>query len=131
MVKLTKSTVDALSARDLDYIAWDDAIKGFGARFWPSGKGTFIFKHRVGGGRAGTARKPTFGTYGAVTVGDAAGFNLQMIGAMLGHANTQTTERYSHLGADPVRQATEAVAGQIAAAMNGDGAEVVEIRKGR
>jgi len=71
MTKLTKRSVDALKPRDRDHVAWDDQQKGFGARVWPSGKITFIFKYRVGGGRAGTIRKPTIGTYGAMTVDQA------------------------------------------------------------
>jgi hypothetical protein len=56
---------------------------------------------------------------------------LQIIGKMLGHTQSQTTQRYAHLAADPVKAAAASVAGTIAAAMSGaKPAEVVPIRKG-
>ena len=42
-----------------------------------------------------------------------------MIGKLLGHAQASTTERYAHLAADPLRQATERVGRRIAEALNG------------
>jgi len=56
--------------------------------------------------------------------------SLQMTGRLLGHTKTVTTERYSHLSADPVRAANEAIGQRIAAAMRGEregGAEVVDL----
>ncbi|MFN8829014.1 MAG: tyrosine-type recombinase/integrase, partial [Labrys sp. (in: a-proteobacteria)] len=44
----------------------------------------------------------------------AAGQGLPMIGKLLGHTQVQTTARYAHLAADPVRTAAEEVSGQIA-----------------
>ena len=41
-----------------------------------------------------------------------------MIGKLLGHTQVQTTARYAHLAADPVKMATDQVAGRIAAALN-------------
>jgi Site-specific recombinase XerD len=40
----------------------------------------------------------------------AAGQGLPMIGKLLGHTQVQTTARYAHLAADPVRLAADAVA---------------------
>jgi integrase len=40
-----------------------------------------------------------------------------MIGKLLGHAQVQTTARYAHLAADPVKMAADLVAGNIAAAI--------------
>lgn len=37
------------------------------------------------------------------------GMSLQMIGALLGHSQPQTTARYAHLAADPMRRAAEIV----------------------
>jgi len=51
--------------------------------------------------------------------GAAGGLSLPMIGKLLGHRATATTERYAHLAADPVRAANEAISERIAAAMNG------------
>jgi integrase len=52
----------------------------------------------------------------------AGGMSLPMIGALLGHSQPQTTHRYAHLSADPLRAASEAVAGGIFGAMNKHGA---------
>ena len=51
------------------------------------------------------------------SVGAGNGLSLPMIGAMLGHKHTATTQRYAHLAADPVRAAGEAVGARIVAAM--------------
>ncbi len=49
-----------------------------------------------------------------------------MIGKLLGHAQASTTQRYAHLDADPLRRASEIIAGRIAAALDGNGkAEIV------
>ncbi len=54
----------------------------------------------------------TFASFGA-----AGGLGLPIIGKLLGHANAATTQKYAHLGADPLRRASDSVAGAIAAAM--------------
>jgi integrase len=48
----------------------------------------------------------------------ASGQGLPMIGKLLGHTQVQTTARYAHLAADPVKTAADQVAGSIAAALN-------------
>ncbi len=65
------------------------------------------------------------------SVGAGAGLSLPIIGRMLGHTQAATTQRYAHLAADPVRQATEQVGATIAAAMSGSNAEVVELSRKR
>lgn len=47
----------------------------------------------------------------------AAGQGLPMIGKLLGHTQVQTTARYAHLAADPVKQAAERVALDLAQAI--------------
>lgn len=47
------------------------------------------------------------------------GASLPMIGALLGHTDTATTQRYAHLSNDPLRAATEAVGSALAAAILG------------
>ena len=54
----------------------------------------------------------------------AAGQGLPMIGKLLGHTQVQTTARYAHLAADPVRTAAEEVSGQIAQNLTANGALV-------
>jgi integrase len=48
----------------------------------------------------------------------AGGMSLPMIGALLGHSQPQTTARYAHLSADPLRAASEAVASRISSALD-------------
>jgi len=51
------------------------------------------------------------------SVGAGAGLGLPIIGKLLGHRNSKTTERYAHLAADPVRRAADSVSASIAKAM--------------
>jgi integrase len=53
------------------------------------------------------------------SVAASAGMGLPIIGKLLGHTQAQTTARYAHLASDAVKAAAAAVAGKIAAAMNG------------
>jgi integrase len=53
------------------------------------------------------------------SVAVAGGRSLPIIGALLGHSQAATTARYAHLGADPLKAASEAVGKAIEAAMNG------------
>jgi site-specific recombinase XerD len=48
----------------------------------------------------------------------AGGLSLPLIGALLGHKVVATTARYTHLTADPLRAANEAVGAIIASAMS-------------
>ena len=50
----------------------------------------------------------------------AAGQGLPMIGKLLAHSQVQTTTRYAHLAADPVKTAADAVSPNIARHLNGD-----------
>ena len=45
---------------------------------------------------------------------------LGMVGKLLGHASPTTTARYSHFADDPLRRASESIAGTIAAARRGE-----------
>lgn len=60
------------------------------------------------------------------SVAAASGQSLPIIGALLGHTQAATTQRYAHLSADPLRAASEAVAAHIAAALE-PGGEVAEL----
>jgi integrase len=51
------------------------------------------------------------------SVGVAAGLGRPIIGKLLGHSQPSTTARYAHLDADPLRSASEVIAGHIATAM--------------
>ncbi len=63
------------------------------------------------------------------SVAVAGGLSLPVIGALLGHTQAATTQRYAHLAADPLKQAAEMIGSRIAAAMAGKTAEVVQIAK--
>jgi len=54
------------------------------------------------------------------SVGAAAGMGLPIIGALLGHTQAATTQRYAHLSNDPLKAATEDVGRRIAEALNSD-----------
>ena len=62
----------------------------------------------------------------------SAGLSLPVIGALLGHTQPSTTQRYSHLLDDPLRAATERVGVIVTSAGAGQpAAPVVPMRSGR
>ncbi len=54
----------------------------------------------------------TYASFGA-----GGGLGLPIIGKLLGHTQSATTARYAHLDNDPLRRASESIAGRIAEAM--------------
>ena len=69
----------------------------------------------------------TYASFGA-----GSGLGLPIIGKLLGHTQAVTTERYAHLGNDPLRRASESIAGTISAAMGepaGKEAKIVPPRR--
>ena len=56
-------------------------------------------------------------TYAAVAA--RGGLSLPMIGALLGHSEPQTTQRYAHLVGNPVQAAAEQVGEAIRLALGG------------
>ena len=68
----------------------------------------------------------TYASFGA-----GGGFGLPIIGKLLGHTQASTTQRYAHLDADPLRRASDAIGGRIAAALDGKRGELVLIKKKR
>jgi integrase len=64
------------------------------------------------------------------SVAVAGGDSLYLVGKVLGHRQSGTTERYAHLADDPLRAVADRTARTIAAAMSSQperGAEVVEL----
>lgn len=61
----------------------------------------------------------------------SAGMSLPMIGALLGHTDAKTTQRYAHLAADPLRAAADKGGSAIAGHLNAGngGAEVITMRR--
>lgn len=62
----------------------------------------------------------TFASFGA-----AGGLSLPLIGALLGHKQAATTQRYAHLADDPVKRAADQAGSAVAAAMGANDGEVV------
>ena len=62
MPRITKRAVDALVAREREYMLWDHDIKGFGVRVHPSGRKVYLVKYR----HHGQVRKKTIGPHGAI-----------------------------------------------------------------
>jgi integrase len=54
-------------------------------------------------------------SYASIAAG--AGLSLPVIGKLLGHSQHQTTARYSHLAADPLREANNKVGEELARAL--------------
>lgn len=54
------------------------------------------------------------------SVAVSMGASLPMIAALLGHADSFTTQRYAHLHDDPLRAASELIGNRIAAAINSE-----------
>ena len=46
------------------YVTWDTEISGFGIMISPTGRKSYLFCYRVGGGRS---REPMIGVHGNVT----------------------------------------------------------------
>lgn len=69
-------------------------------------------------------------TYASMLV--SSGLSLPIIGALLGHTQVQTTQRYAHLADDPLREATKRV-GAIVEALGkgGKSGEIVKLHEER
>lgn len=65
-------------------------------------------------------------TYASVLV--SGGASLPLIGALLGHTQVQTTQRYAHLMDDPLREATNRVGAVIS---GNDSADVISLDRPR
>lgn len=57
------------------------------------------------------------------SIGAGAGLGLPIIGKLLGHKHPETTARYAHLDADPLRRASDRIGNAISVAM-GEGPSV-------
>lgn len=69
MPKLTKRVVDAAKPHpDRDVTLWDDSLRGFGLRTWPSGRKVFVIQYRNAQGRL---RRLTVGELGRLTPEEA------------------------------------------------------------
>jgi integrase len=65
-------------------------------------------------------------TYASILV--SSGLSLPIVGALLGHSNPATTNRYAHLADDPLREATE-LSSNVIAATKTAGGKIVPLKK--
>ncbi len=65
-------------------------------------------------------------SFASVAVG--SGQSLPVIGALLGHTQPGTTQRYAHLAADPLRAASDAIGARISHALSNDTKKTPELR---
>jgi integrase len=63
------------------------------------------------------------------SVGAVGGLSLLMIGKLLSHKEQSTTEKYAHLFGDPIKEASNMIGSRIAAAMEGNQAEVINLQR--
>ena len=63
MAKLTKRVVDAAPAGEVDSFIWDDELRGFGLRVYPSGKKVYVAQCRANG----RLRRINIGVHGPMT----------------------------------------------------------------
>lgn len=63
MARITKRPVDAAAPTDKEFFLWDDELKGFGLRVYPSGRKMYLAQFRAGG----RLRRVNIGLHGAMT----------------------------------------------------------------
>ena len=72
MVKLTKRSADDAEIRTGRYTLFDDDLKGFGLRVFPSGAKSWVVEYRAGqGGRRAAKKRLTLGSLGTLTPDEA------------------------------------------------------------
>jgi integrase len=71
--------------------------------------------------------------HGFASVAVADGSSLYLVGKVLGHSQARTTERYAHVGADPMRVVADRTSRKIDAALRGrgDDTKVVRLKRRR
>jgi integrase len=74
--KLTKRLVEAIEPTGRDVFLWDDAVKGFGLRVYPSGDRSYVFQYKPRGCTRST--RITIGSHGPITVEEARAQALQL-----------------------------------------------------
>ncbi len=65
--------------------------------------------------------------HGFASTAAAMGESLLLIGSLLGHSDTTTTQRYAHLSSDPRRAAADRISGRLAAVLRAEPGEVVPL----
>jgi integrase len=78
MGKLAKRTIEALAPGEIDYIAWDQDVPGFGVRVMPSGRKSFVLQYRAGR----RSRRMVLGYVNVVTPEQARTMAIQHLAAL-------------------------------------------------
>src|SRR5512147_2700770 len=78
MGKLTKRSIEALAPGEIDFIAWDDDVPGFGVRVMPSGRKSFVLQYRAGR----RSRRMVLGYANVVTPEQARTMAIQHLAAI-------------------------------------------------
>lgn len=68
--------------------------------------------------------------HGFASVGVAAGESLFIVGKLLGHKRSRTTERYAHLAPEPAKAAADRTGARLEAMLRGGSADVTTLRPG-
>ncbi|WP_418648789.1 tyrosine-type recombinase/integrase [Thauera butanivorans] len=100
MPKLTKSYVERLPAAERETFVWDDEIKGFGLKLFPSGARSFVFQYRTPEGKV---RRLTIGKFSDALTADQArrqakGYALEVHGGRDPQGEKQERRRALTLG---------------------------------
>ena len=93
--KISKRTVDQLSAGDRDNLLWDAEVKGFGVRCRQSGAKYYIVKMRAGGRQ----RWLTIGRHGSPWTPDTARVEAKRLLGLKAGGKDPATERDRQKGA--------------------------------
>src|SRR5690348_7168948 len=88
-IRLSNAVADHAKQGLSRCIIWDSELAGFGLRVSATGARTWIARYRAGGGRSGTQRQMTLGTYPKVSAPKARDAATKVLAA-------------AALGADPV-----------------------------
>lgn len=102
MVKLTKRIVDDAPPREAPYFLWDDAVRGFGLRIFPTGRKAFYVDYRTGGDR----KRMLLGAYGPLTVEESRRLALSTLGGAV-KGDDPLTERRTQRNSMTVAQLCE------------------------
>ncbi|WP_353954642.1 tyrosine-type recombinase/integrase [Brucella pituitosa] len=73
-----------------------------------------VFPSSVGGDRPLSIQKTWHDLrHNFASMAVSSGQSLYLVGKLLGHSQSQTTQRYAHLAPDPIRDAADSVSNMI------------------
>ena len=99
-IRITKRAVDALKPTDKYYIEWDEDLRGFGIRVYPSGQKTYVVQYRLPGrGRRSFARRIALGEHGELTPDQARTLAKRELGKVAGGGDPAGTRAQSRQAA--------------------------------